>query len=67
MNYYWFNGQELLQKAKKKFDNVGKENAAEYYQAHKDVIKEKVNSKYDNLTKEEEEAKKEYSENRYKK
>ena len=24
MNYYWFNRQELLQKAKKKYDNGGK-------------------------------------------
>ena len=25
MNYYWFNKQELLQKAKEKYDNGGKE------------------------------------------
>ena len=41
--------------------------AAEYYQANKDVLKEKANSKYKNLTEEEKEAKKEYSKNRYKK
>ena len=30
MSYYWFNRQELLQKAKEKYDNVGgKKNAAE--------------------------------------
>ena len=32
MSYYWFNKQELLQKAKEKYhDNGGKENAAKYY------------------------------------
>ena len=65
MRYYWFNRQELLQKAKKKYDNGGKEKAAEYYQANKDVIKQKANGK--NLTEEEKEAKKEYSKDRYKK
>ena len=52
MSYYWFNRQELLQKAKKKYDNGGKEKAGEYYQANKDVIKEKGNSKHNNVTKE---------------
>ena len=46
MNYYWFNKQELLQKAKDKYDNCGgKERAAEYYQANKDAIKEKPRNK----------------------
>ena len=45
MTHYWFNRQELLQKAKKKYDNGGKERDAKYYQANEDVIKEKVNSK----------------------
>ena len=67
MSYYWVNRQELLQKAKKKYDNGGKEKAAEYYQAIKDVIKEKANSKYKNVTEEEKDARKEYSKNRYKK
>ena len=67
MSYYCFNIQELLQKAKKEYDNGGKEKAAKYYQSNKDVIKEKANSKYKNLTKEKKEAKKEYSKNRYKK
>ena len=51
MSYYWFNRQELLQKAKKKYDNDGKEKAAEYYQENKDVIKEKATCNYNNLTK----------------
>ena len=68
MSYYWFNRQELLQKAKKKYDNGDKEKAAKYYQANKDVIKEKSNRKYKIPTKEEKEAKKkEYSKNKYKK
>ena len=39
MSYYWFNKQELLQKAKEKYGNDGKEKAAKYYQHNKDVIK----------------------------
>ena len=39
MSYYWLNKQELLQKAKDKHDNSGKEKAAKYYQANKDVLK----------------------------
>ena len=32
MSYYWFNRQELLEKAKDKYQNGGgKEKAAEYY------------------------------------
>ena len=58
MNYYWFNRQEILQKAKKKYDSGGKEKAAKYYQANKDVIKEKANSKYNNLRKKKTEGRK---------
>ena len=58
MNYYWPNRQESLQKAKKKYDNGGKEKAAEYYQANKDVIKEKANSKYKCPAEEEKKTKK---------
>ena len=66
MSYYKFNRQELLQKAKKKYGNGGKEKAAEYYQANKDVIKEKEN-KYRNLSEEQKEAKRQYSKSRYQK
>ena len=38
MNYYWFNRQEMLQKAKEKYS---KEKAAEYYKQNKEAIKEK--------------------------
>ena len=47
MSYYWFNRQELLQKAKEKYHNYGgKEKAAEYYQTNKDAIKQRANDKY---------------------
>ena len=38
MNYYWFNRQEVLQKAKEKYS---KEKTAEYYKQNKEAIKEK--------------------------
>ena len=37
MNYYWFNRQEILEKAKEKYS---KERAAEYYAQNKEAIKE---------------------------
>ena len=64
MNYYWFNKQELLQKAKEKYDNGGKEKAGKYYQANEDVVKEKARDKQKNLSEEEKEAKSQYSKNR---
>ena len=68
MSYYWFNKQELLPKVKEKYHNCGgKEEAAEYYLAKKDVIKEKANNNYRNLSKEQKEAKKIYGKNRYEK
>ena len=56
-----------MQKAKEKYENGGKGKAAKYYQDNKDVIKEKANSKYKNLTEKEKEAKRQYSKNRYNK
>ena len=68
MSYYWFNKEEVLEKAKEKYDNSGgKEKAAEYYQTNKDVVKEKARNKYRNLPEEEKEAKRQYSRDRYKK
>ena len=68
MSYDWFNRQELLQKAKDKYNNCGgKEKAAEYYCKNKNVIKEKANNKYENLSEEEKGAKTKYQQNRYKK
>ena len=67
MSYYWFKKQELLKKAKGKYDNGGKEKAAEYYQSNKVVIKQKANERYSNLLEKEKKAKKQYSKNRYNK
>ena len=47
MNYYWFNRQEILQKAK---ENYSKEKAAEYYKQNKEAIKEKSRERYKNLS-----------------
>ena len=41
MNYYWFNRQEILQKAK---ENYSKEKAAEYYKQNKEAIKKNQDS-----------------------
>ena len=49
MNYYWFNRQEILQKAKEKYS---KEKAAEYYKQNKDAKKEKSKEHYKNLPQE---------------
>ena len=50
MNYYWFNRQETLQKAKEQYS---KEKAAEYYKQIKEAIKEKWKEHYKNLSQEE--------------
>ena len=47
MNYYWFNRQEILQKAKEKYS---KEKAAEYYKQSKEAIKEKLIECYKNVS-----------------
>ena len=57
MNYYWFNRQEILQKAKEKYS---KEKAAEYYKQNKETIKEKSKERYKNLSQEEKDKIKEY-------
>ena len=48
MNYYWFNRQEILQKAKERYS---KEKAAEYYAQNKEAIKGKSREHYKNLFK----------------
>ena len=50
MSYYWFNRQEILQKAK---DRYSKEKTAEYYVQNKEVMKEKSRNRYKNLSEEE--------------
>ena len=43
MNYYWFNQQEVLQKAKERYS---KDKAAKYYLQNKEAIKEKSRDHY---------------------
>ena len=57
MNYYWFNRQEILRKAK---ENYSKEKAAEYYKQNKEAIKEKSRGRYKNLSQEEKDKIKEH-------
>ena len=57
MNYYWFNRQDILQKAKGKYS---KEKAAEYFKQNKETIKEKSRERYKNMSQEEKDKKKEY-------
>ena len=57
MNYYYFNRQEILQKAK---ENYSEEKSAEYYKQNKETIKEKAIERYKNLSQEERDKIKEY-------
>ena len=57
MNFYWFNRQEIWQKAKEKYS---KEKAAEYYPQNKQAIKERSREHYKNLSQEEKDEIKEY-------
>ena len=62
MNYYWFNRQEVLQKAKEK---QSKEKAAEYYAQNKEAIKEKSGECYKNLSQEIKDKIKDYQRKKY--
>ena len=62
MSYYWFNRQEILQKAKERYS---KEKAAEYYMQNKEVIKERSKNCYKKLLEEENNKIKEYQKKRY--
>ena len=57
MSYYWFNRQEILQKAKERYS---KEKAAEYYVQNKEAINEKSRACYKNLSHKEKDKIKEY-------
>ena len=46
MSYYWFNRQEILQKAKERYS---KEKATEYSAQNKEAIKEKSRGRYKKL------------------
>ena len=46
-SFYWFNRQELLQKAKDRYHNCsGKEKAAKYYLEKKEIFKEKARNNF---------------------
>ena len=62
MNYYWFNRQKILQKAKEIYS---KEKAAEYYKQTKEAIKEKLRECYKNLSQEKKDKIKEYQKKKY--
>ena len=62
MSYYWFNRQEILQKAKERYS---KEKAAEYCLENKEVIKKNSKDQYKNLSKEQKGKIKEYQRKRY--
>ena len=57
MNYYWFNRQETLQKAKEKYS---KEKPSEYYKQNRETIKEKSGERYKNLSQVEKDKIQEY-------
>ena len=61
MSYYWFNREEILQKAK---ENYSRERAAKYYLKNKETIKEKSKNRYENLSQEEKDKIKEYQRKR---
>ena len=62
MSYYWFNRQEIFQKAKERYS---KEKAAEYYLQNKEAIKEKSREHYKNLSEKVKNKIKEYQRKRY--
>ena len=62
MSYYWFNRQDILQKAKEIYS---KEKAAEHYLKNKEAIKEKLREYYKNLSLEEKDKIKEYQRKKY--
>ena len=62
MSYYWFNRQEILQKAKERYS---KEKAAEYYAQNKEAIKETSKDRYKNLSRKENDKIKEYQRKKY--
>ena len=63
MNYYWFNRQEIFQKAKENYSKE-KEKAAEYYKYY---CKEKSRERYKNLLQEQKDKIKEYQKKKKKK
>ena len=62
MSYYWFNRQEILQKA---IERYSKEKATEYYLQNKEAIKEKPREHYKNLSQDKKNKIKEYQIKKY--
>ena len=62
MSYYWFNRQEILQKAKEKYS---KEKTAEDSAQNKEAIKEKSRERYKILSQEEKDKIKKYQRKKY--
>ena len=62
MSYYWFNRQEILQKAKQRYS---KEKAVEYYMQNKEVFKERSKNCYKKLPEEEKNKIKQHQKKRY--
>ena len=56
MYYYWFNRQEILQKAKERYSKE----KADYYKQNKEAIKEKSKERYENLSQGQKDEIKEY-------
>ena len=50
----------------KYYEEGGKEKARQYYLKNQDVIKEKARTRYQNLSEEQKQAKRDYSKRRYK-
>ena len=64
MSYYWFNKQEILQKAKERYS---KEKTAECYAQNKEIIKEISRGRYKNMSQERKDQIKEYQRKRHQK
>ena len=61
LSYYWFNREEVRQKANEKYRNCGgREKSAKYYRTNKDVLKEKSKHRYRDLSEKEKEAKQDH-------
>ena len=62
MSYYQNNKEKILNK----HHNLGgNEKTKEYHQNNKDILKEKARTRYQNLSEEQKELKRQYSRNRY--
>ena len=66
MSYYWFNRENLLKNPCDKYHNKGgKQNAAKYYAANQEVLREDTRNEYRNLSEKEKNKKRKYQRERY--